>query len=133
MGVLRSAKFQQFSAEFIEEHCDEFEDTEENQLSWMTRHMEYVELAEALIEADLRKSGRVHEILDALPSFLASAEVMEMDTEVASTLDFILNLTNFEDFKDTMIARKTLRNIEELERLEGELQAGRCYSRRSYA
>eukprot|EP00929_Paragymnodinium_shiwhaense_P053638 TRINITY_DN26864_c0_g1_i2.p1 TRINITY_DN26864_c0_g1~~TRINITY_DN26864_c0_g1_i2.p1 ORF type:complete len:160 (+),score=42.11 TRINITY_DN26864_c0_g1_i2:84-563(+) len=116
-GIIRSEEFQRQSNEFINRHCDEFEDVEENQLSWMTRHIAYVELAETYIEKRLKEEGGLHEIAECLPSFLASEEALTMDEEMAYTLDFILNLTNFEDFKDTMLARKAVRNIEMLERL----------------
>eukprot|EP00928_Gymnodinium_smaydae_P058280 TRINITY_DN41497_c0_g1_i1.p1 TRINITY_DN41497_c0_g1~~TRINITY_DN41497_c0_g1_i1.p1 ORF type:complete len:185 (+),score=47.60 TRINITY_DN41497_c0_g1_i1:68-622(+) len=122
-GVLRSADFKSFHADFIEAHCEEFEDTEENQLSWMTRHIEFVELAETRLERSMRNTdfGDVHDVIEALPAFLASNAALELDAQSAAALDFVISLTDFEDFKDTMLARKAARNIALLERYEARL------------
>mmetsp|Transcript_1846 Transcript_1846/g.5070 ORF Transcript_1846/g.5070 Transcript_1846/m.5070 type:complete len:175 (-) Transcript_1846:180-704(-) len=119
-ALLRSEEFGQVSSAYLEEHCLEFEDQEENRLEWTELHRAYVHLCEAHVTACLGGESRVKELAEALPGLLAQEGGLQLDDASAESLDFILSLDNFEDFKDSMLARKAVRTIEALEILEVE-------------
>ena len=116
--------------QFRKQHCDSFEETEENKLEYTTLHEQYM----ALIDAEITNTLVEHlgptfsfeAFLAALPAFLACPGVASGDeatdeggddeydrpASLSHTLDVLLRFTSFEAFKADMLAAKRAKRLE---------------------
>ncbi|KOO30486.1 mitochondrial 2-oxodicarboxylate carrier [Chrysochromulina tobinii] len=117
-------------SQFRKQHCDSFEETEENKLEYTTLHEQYMalidaEITNALVER-LGPTFSFEAFLAALPAFLACPGVASGDeatdkggddeydrpASLSHTLDVLLRFTSFEAFKADMLAAKRAKRLE---------------------
>ncbi|KAJ1638820.1 hypothetical protein T492DRAFT_941147 [Pavlovales sp. CCMP2436] len=101
--VIEGADFQQVTNGFVEQHRHVFEFTDENKFEYSTLHEQYVELMEATL-VEMAKDINMDALITNLPEFIQGRN-HESDPEgTASTIDFLVSLTDFETFKNLMLA-----------------------------
>mmetsp|Transcript_27724 Transcript_27724/g.50658 ORF Transcript_27724/g.50658 Transcript_27724/m.50658 type:complete len:185 (+) Transcript_27724:53-607(+) len=100
--IVLSEEFQVMLQDFAKEHCHEFEDTEENKLSYMELFKKYSDSIEKHLETQLEA---------ALPGFSMPSFLEELETRGDSeidegVLDLLTTLSDFPSFKQQMLAHK---------------------------
>ena len=83
--------------QFAKDNCDEFEDTDENKLSYMPIFNKFQDLFNSRIEAFITSHG------STLEKFVEACDKAE---EESFALQLILGITSFEAFKQLMIEQK---------------------------
>lgn len=112
--LVRSKEFREKQVAFFDKYCAEFEDTEENKLSYTAIHKEY----EESVEGDLRrgvgeeKLARVCAGLEKFVETRSEEEVAEGSSVVMETIDLLTSLGDFEAFKAAMLARRREREVD---------------------
>eukprot|EP00192_Tetraselmis_astigmatica_P011572 CAMPEP_0117680280 /NCGR_PEP_ID=MMETSP0804-20121206/18265_1 /TAXON_ID=1074897 /ORGANISM="Tetraselmis astigmatica, Strain CCMP880" /LENGTH=349 /DNA_ID=CAMNT_0005489761 /DNA_START=77 /DNA_END=1126 /DNA_ORIENTATION=+ len=107
-GIITEPAFMTTCKDFVNKHCETFEDDLENKLEYTTLHEEYMNTVESHIEdgivnalgPDFDMAG----FMDALPAYLKK-ESQKADG-VAETIDFLHGFGEFENFKDMMLVAK---------------------------
>mmetsp|Transcript_29403 Transcript_29403/g.65835 ORF Transcript_29403/g.65835 Transcript_29403/m.65835 type:complete len:209 (+) Transcript_29403:78-704(+) len=101
-GVLLDPGFVQLQASFCDVHCDEFDDTDENKLSYTPVFEQYT----AAVESYLSK--RVGEEIEGfdLDAFGRLVSARPQEEVTGDVFDLLLSLGDFAEFKDLMLAHK---------------------------
>lgn len=93
--------------DFVEAHCELFEEGEENKLEYTEIHLEYERRVEARVEAELqaRMPGvDMRQVLEALPEYISSGQ--DEGEGTAGALDMLMSFGDFVTFKDMMLVAK---------------------------
>lgn len=100
--LVHGSHFRAVTFEFFCKYCFEFSDDEENRLEYTTIHQEY----EALVERQLETLGDDYlYVCEHFADFIANpGELTEMRL---ATLETLSAVTNFEMFKNTMLATQS--------------------------
>ncbi|XP_051237039.1 ADP-ribosylation factor-like protein 2-binding protein [Dicentrarchus labrax] len=101
-GVIMEDEFQQLQQSFMEKHYLEFEDSEENKLSYTSIFNEYVALLEKYLEQQL---------MERIPGFSMNTFtelLMQHKDEVPDDIfDMLLSFTDFMAFKEMFLLYRT--------------------------
>mmetsp|Transcript_14453 Transcript_14453/g.16165 ORF Transcript_14453/g.16165 Transcript_14453/m.16165 type:complete len:170 (+) Transcript_14453:70-579(+) len=97
-GLLMDPSFCEFQDKFRSKHCDEFEDTEENKLSYMTIFQDYVKVVEDLVEKAL--TAAVDNF--SMDEFLQMCETRE-DQINGDVFELLTQMGDFSTFKAEML------------------------------
>lgn len=99
--VLLDPSFETIKRKFCEEHCNIFDDKDENKIEYTEIFQKYTTLIESTLDQKLTEK---------VPNFsMKRFETMllsrqdEMDTEI---FDLLLSLSDFDEFKDVMLSYK---------------------------
>lgn len=107
LQFLESEKFDSAVMDFIDDRCDEFEDTEENKLIYTEIHKEFCLFVENLIDSNLSEVGITTEI------FLESCDKARNARDINTTVfERLLAMDDFQTFKKIMTKRNTLLQME---------------------
>mmetsp|Transcript_29196 Transcript_29196/g.29545 ORF Transcript_29196/g.29545 Transcript_29196/m.29545 type:complete len:167 (+) Transcript_29196:114-614(+) len=99
--IILNDEFSQMQNSFCDEHCDIFQDNEENKIAYTELFHRYTELIEQTLETKLKLSfsdfdmGKFEVLLSSRPDEL-SGEVF----------DLLLSLGDFNEFKQLMLSHK---------------------------
>ncbi|CAF98910.1 unnamed protein product, partial [Tetraodon nigroviridis] len=100
--IIMEEKFQQLQQSFMEKHYLEFDDSDENKLSYTTIFNEYVSLLEKHLEQQL---------MQRIPGFNMNTfteVLMQHKEEVSGDIfDMLLTFTDFLAFKEMFLAYRT--------------------------
>ncbi|TNN00962.1 hypothetical protein fugu_012208 [Takifugu bimaculatus] len=100
--IIMEEKFQQLQQSFLEKHYLEFDDSDENKLSYTAIFNEYVNLVEKHLEEQL---------MQRIPGFNMSTFIdilMQHKEEVSGDIfDMLLTFTDFLAFKEMFLAYRT--------------------------
>jgi len=103
--IITSPDFVATSARFVDAHKDEFDFVEENRLEWTALHEQYVELMDQAISS--RAEGvDMDELMANLPEFVKGGAQEQDPEQTGATMDFLFSLTEFDTFKNMMLAAK---------------------------
>ncbi|CAN0270256.1 unnamed protein product, partial [Laminaria digitata] len=86
---------------FVDEWCGEFDDTEENKLIYTDLFQQHTQLAEQHLEARLHQRIKGFH-MEAFMKMVAERE----DEIVGDVVDILVALTDFQEFKDMMVAHR---------------------------
>eukprot|EP00878_Enallax_costatus_P032064 GHUV01035160.1.p1 GENE.GHUV01035160.1~~GHUV01035160.1.p1 ORF type:complete len:200 (+),score=85.64 GHUV01035160.1:300-899(+) len=99
--VLLDSQFETARSDFCRQHCNQFEDTQENKLCYTQLFQQYCSLVEGAIDAALTA---------AVPDFSMDefAQMLEeRQGELgAEVFDLLMSLSDFDIFKEEMLAQK---------------------------
>eukprot|EP00771_Trimastix_marina_P002113 gnl/Trimastix_PCT/3227.p1 GENE.gnl/Trimastix_PCT/3227~~gnl/Trimastix_PCT/3227.p1 ORF type:complete len:154 (-),score=46.72 gnl/Trimastix_PCT/3227:87-548(-) len=99
--ILLDEEFLDFQSRFFEQHCQIFEDTEENKLEYTPIFEEYVRTMERYIE------DRIHQEMPDFSLEAFAAQLQQRSAEFPEDIfEMIHNLTEFNSFKEMMLANK---------------------------
>jgi len=111
--IVIDQKFQDMQEELLRSHCDEFDETsEENKLVYTEIYQLYTSAVEDFIEAELEKRVPDFRMKDFVKDL--EAKRAELDGEV---FEMLFTLTDFLAFKEMMIDFKMMRNSGALDEL----------------
>eukprot|EP00736_Rhodelphis_marinus_P002627 Rmarinus@m.4555 len=107
--ILMETDFVQCQTEFLDSHCDEYEDTEENKLCYWDHFKQYTNLIERYIETRLAEeiAGFTMEKMAVL---LSSRKPEELEGDV---FEMLMSLSDFQSFKELMIDHKKGRQMQQ--------------------
>lgn len=97
--------FQQMHDDFMDNYCNEFEDSEENKLSYTSIFNDYVGMLEKYIESELSKRIKEFNMADFMNHL--STRKNEISPEL---FEMLLSFTDFLTFKQLMIDHKDFRS-----------------------
>lgn len=108
VGVLESllldSSFQSFHSAFLTRYCHEFDSSDENRLCYSNIHMEYQENMEEIIQSYLAERIKNFD----MESFLSECESRGESQLCGDVWDVLTSITDFQLFKESMIAHKEL-------------------------
>jgi hypothetical protein len=100
--LVQGSDFRAVTSEFFGKYCFEFSDDEENRLEYTAIHKEY----EALVESQLETLGDDYlYVCEHFADFMANPG--ELTETRLATLETLTAVTNFELFKNTMLAMQS--------------------------
>jgi hypothetical protein len=102
-AVISTPDFQAASAAFVATHKHIFTFIDENKLEYTTLHEAYVELMERTL-IDNAPDVNIDELMANLPEFMTGSAQSHDPDGTGATLDFLCSLTDFQAFKDMMLA-----------------------------
>eukprot|EP00906_Rhabdomonas_costata_P015969 RCo022886 len=108
-NAIRSKEFKSLSEGYIAEHCTKFELEEENKLEYTALHKRYIEIIEKFLSERLAAKKMAMETVEAgLEEYLKAqaAPGAQVDDNIAEAISFLTTLSEFQTFKDLMLARK---------------------------
>ncbi|BHF77726.1 ADP-ribosylation factor-like protein 2-binding protein [Sparganum proliferum] len=105
--IMISDEFQTIQDNFIKQHCEVFEDVDENKLCYTEIHNKYVSVVEAFLENELRKK---------IPDFSMRDFIAEVGNKNGAldgeVFEMLITFTDFMAFKELMIDyKKSLHGI----------------------
>lgn len=115
--IIRSSEFENWRRSFVERHLDEFSFEEENKLSYTEIHREFEEEIERRIEEGLDGKFDIADFMRSLPAFFEGGG--KNDNDVGKTLTFLLEVSDFEQFKNMMMVLKTEKNSQKEDQFDG--------------
>ena len=96
--IVVSEGFQEMQTKFMNNHCNEFDDSEENKLSYTTIFNDYAAMFEKFIEGELQKRMTGFSMKDFMKQLLKRPK--EISEEL---LEMLSSFTDFLVFKELMI------------------------------
>lgn len=96
--IVVSEEFQEMQTKFMNKHCNEFEDSEENKLSYTVIFNEYAAMFEKYIEGELQRRISGFEMKDFMKQLLKRPK--EISEEI---LEMLSSFTDFLVFKELMV------------------------------
>eukprot|EP00742_Colponemidia_sp_Colp-10_P002907 GILJ01003104.1.p1 GENE.GILJ01003104.1~~GILJ01003104.1.p1 ORF type:complete len:166 (-),score=24.01 GILJ01003104.1:324-773(-) len=102
-----AARFTSAIDDFISAHVDDFDFGEEQKLIYYERYQEYIQLIERMLDEFLQNEGVTQDEVFALCSKLTEA-----DPGSVTCVDYLLAVTEYEQFHQLMLDFKNLRNWE---------------------
>ena len=99
-------EFQSLQNNFIERHCDIFEESAENKLEYTPLFQQYTKMVEDYIESKI-KSAFPDLTMPRVESMLASKK----DELSGDVFDVMSSLGDFHEFKELMLSQKRAKNI----------------------
>ncbi|XP_059916977.1 ADP-ribosylation factor-like protein 2-binding protein [Gadus macrocephalus] len=112
--IIMEGEFQQLQRSFMEKHYMEFEDSDENKLSYTPIFNDYVDLLEKHLE---------HQLMERIPSFNMTAFthlLMQHKEEVpVDIFDMLLSFTDFLTFKEMFLDYRAEKEGKGLDLSEG--------------
>jgi ADP-ribosylation factor 2-binding protein len=109
--MLVDEEFTSFQSAYLGQHCHEFEDNDENKLSYTTIFDTYVERMEAYIENYL--STRVPGF--DMASFLEECEARGEEQLGGDAFDVLTSMSDFGEFKQLMLSQKQVSQWQPME------------------
>mmetsp|Transcript_16514 Transcript_16514/g.35717 ORF Transcript_16514/g.35717 Transcript_16514/m.35717 type:complete len:228 (+) Transcript_16514:298-981(+) len=104
--ILMDPEFEDTREAFCKSNCKEFEDNDENKLSYTVIFSKYTEMVEAVIESKLKARIPGFDMGDFM-SMLGARK----DELMSDVFDLLVSLADFETFKEVMLSYK--RELEE--------------------
>mgnify|MGYP003684679619 FL=1 len=103
--VIDSPEFAAVSSAFVQQHNDAFEFCDENKFEHTALHEQFVELMEKTI-LELAPQADMDTLVSNLPAFMEKRANAGDQEGTGHVIDFLLSLTDFDTFKQTMLASK---------------------------
>mmetsp|Transcript_22040 Transcript_22040/g.26029 ORF Transcript_22040/g.26029 Transcript_22040/m.26029 type:complete len:184 (-) Transcript_22040:92-643(-) len=100
-NILLDESFVNLQTSFCERNCDEFDDTDENKLSYTGIFEEYCSVIEAFLEENVKR-----EIKEFSLSSFGKLVASRKDEICGDVFDLLLSLGDFAEFKDLMLDHK---------------------------
>ena len=114
LQFLESDKFDAAIMNFLDDHCDVFDDEEENKFIYSSIHKEFCEQIENLISENLGELGITNEI------FVEACTRGRSGRDINSTVfERLIAMEDFQTFKKIMVKRNTELKLEALQGVQG--------------
>ena len=96
--------FQDMQAEFMDKYCNEFDDSEENKLTYTTIFQEYVNMLEKYIETELERRADRFNMKDFM------TQLSKRPNEISEELfEMLSSFTDFLVFKELMVDHRAFK------------------------
>jgi len=106
--IVLESGFEKSQNEFLDKNCSTFEDKDENKMNYMNIFKEYQDKIENFIEKRLKEGKPDLNMKDFLSQ--VESRIDEIDPQL---LDMLLSFTDFQLFKEHMLAYKSQQKAEE--------------------
>jgi len=117
-SLVMSEGFKEKQVAFFDHYCMEFDDIEENKLSYTAIHKEYETQVEAQI-AEALGEDQFQVLLSGLEAWQQSGGAQVAESEaIAEAVDVLTSLSDFQAFKATMLGKRAAKMAQHTE-LEG--------------
>jgi len=102
--IVVEGTFQDMQAEFMDKYCNEFDDNEENKLSYTTIFQEYVSMLEKYIETELKRRADDFNMKDFM------TQLSKRPNEISEELfEMLSSFTDFLVFKELMVDHRAFK------------------------
>ena len=108
-AIVGSESFKEMQRDFFAQHCEKFDDEEENKLEYTEIHKQYEELVEAQVREQLGDE-KLNKIVAGLRDYIDSASAETKSIEVLEAIEVLSSLGDFMEFKHVMLAQKKALN-----------------------
>uniref|UniRef100_A0A6U2CB16 ADP-ribosylation factor-like protein 2-binding protein n=1 Tax=Hemiselmis andersenii TaxID=464988 RepID=A0A6U2CB16_HEMAN len=102
--TIKGPKFEEWRKKFVDEHIDTFTYDDENKLEYTTIHKSYEAQIEQMVEESLPKDIAKADFEEALGTYLEGPGGTREET--AKTVTLLLEVSDFEGFRDMMLFTK---------------------------
>ena len=103
--VVGSQSFKQSQRDFFAQHCEMFDDAEENKLEYTEVHKKYEAMVESQIKEELGEE-KLNRIEMGIKDFISGNSKVAKSAEVYEAIEVLSSLGDFEEFKKVMLAYK---------------------------
>lgn len=116
LQFLESDKFDAAIMNFLDDHCHEFDDEEENKFIYSSIHKDFCERIENLISDNLGELGITNEI------FVEACKRGRGGRDINTTVyERLIAMEDFQTFKKIMVKRNTELKVEALQGVHGKI------------
>ena len=103
--IVASESFKENQRKFFAEHCEMFDDAEENKLEYTEIHKQYEAMVEGQIKEEMGEE-KLNRIEMGIKDYIAGNSKTAKSVEVYEAVEVLASLGDFENFKQVMLAAK---------------------------
>ena len=103
--IVASESFKENQRKFFAEHCEMFDDEEENKLEYTEIHKQYEVMVEGQIKEEMGEE-KLNRIEMGIKDYIAGNSKTSKSVEVYEAVEVLASLGDFENFKQVMLAAK---------------------------